>query len=191
MLRNIGKYLVMLGLLIGIAACSSDEDEVEITEDEEAGTFKATFTGDFEAEFEGTAIFTEFIDPTTENIFFVLYLETGVEGDATHTWLSRGGERPVANTYPILELNSEDLDAPSDWIFETGGFMVWTVTQNGEEIKWYLSDEGSIVIARSVEGSVSGTFELTATGFLTTEPDEDLEIEITCEFNAAPGVAPL
>jgi hypothetical protein len=190
MFKDIGRYIVVLGLLFGVAACSKDEEEVEIVE-EDAGTFTATITGDVEAELEGVAIFTEFIDPATENIFFVLYLEAGVQGDATHTWLSRGGERPSANTYPILELKSEDLDTPTAWIFGTGGFMVWTVTQSGEEIKWYLSDEGSIVIARSVEGSVSGSFELTATGFLTDEPDEELVIEITCEFNAAPGIAPL
>jgi hypothetical protein len=188
-------YAGLVILFITIFACSRDDDE-EIVQDLEPGTFEATITGDVESVFEGVAIYTEYFNQETEEYFFTIGLGSTTDDEAASLWFVRSGEYPGEGTFNIQSFERAELDN-AQWFFEPQDFVNLSVRQPGQEVEIYFSDSGSITFDQSSENTISGEFELIATGTLmdqsqnTDEAPQVWEIMVSGTFNAAFGEVPL
>jgi hypothetical protein len=201
-MKNYFIYAGITAVIILFSACDRDDEEI-IVHDLEPGTFEASITGDVESVFEGVAIYTEYLNQVTGEFFFTIGLGSTTANEAISLWFIRSGEYPGDGTYNIQSIELADLDNNNEWFFEQPDFVILSVRQPDQEVELYFSDSGSITLEQNEANTVTGEFELTATGSLmnqtetqtegeeNNEEPEVWEIVITGTFNAAFGEVPL
>ncbi len=183
-------------MLLVLYACEDDND-IDVI-DEDLGTFQVTISGDVNEEYEGSAIFSQYVDDIDqpEEYFFTVFLETATENEGTGIWFARGGELPEEDTYPVQGMDEEDMDDLIDLVFEIDHFLAWIfdyviVDQTIEFTDLYFSEEGSVTLEVVDMENVAGTFEFSARGFKVENPEQEIEVLLTGEFNAIPGEVPI
>ena len=202
MIKEIWKYTGIAALLFTMSACEDDDND--IIHDIEPGTFEVTISGDVEAEFEGSAIFTEYEHPETGDRFFILGFGTPQDTKMLNMWLVRTGEYPGDGNFDISQFDPEDFDE-ENWLFLADEFVNISITinqvnQEFEIDEIYFSDSGTITLELTGDNTVTGEFDFSATGFLfemdeiaenkevnENESDELLEVNFSGSFNAVSG----
>lgn len=153
------------------------------TDETGAGFFSMSVTGDLEWDFEGIAAFGEGFDEDTNQELFILMLVTG-DGSVNLTF-AKGGDQPGAGTFDIIDIDWEDLD--EDMVLPEDEFLGLLLVTLGAEMYYFFSDGGTIEVNESTTETFAGSFNYASTGFLLTQPMEDLEIEVEGTFSAIYG----
>ena len=181
------SYLLSFLFLFALAACSDDDNDVPDPDpDQDPASFTITYTGDIEAEIEGTAFFSETTDPDTGEDVFVIYLHSQ-EMDGTSISFAKKGLQPGAGSFPIanIDMDADQVDLPEN------EFLAWgNMHYNEAPMYIYYSDEGTLNLEQSDDNNVIGAFEFSATGLSTDDPMTELDIEISGSFNAVYGEVP-
>ncbi len=183
MIKKIGMYLVIAGMVFAVPACSDDDNDMDPTPPDEQGTFTFSMSGDMEGSFEGFAVFGEMNDPeTNEKIFFISLV---ADADGTSLGFLKLGEQPSASTYPIEGIDFEDIE--DDLPFGKNYFIASINTTVEEQMYFFVSHQGSITFHESSANTLTGTFEFTAIGLYSADPENELTVSITGSFNAIHG----
>lgn len=153
------------------------------TDETGTGFFSMNVTGDVEWEFEGIAAFGEGVDEDTNQELFILMLVTG-DGSVNLTF-AKGGDQPGTGTMGIIDIDWEDLE--DDMLLPEDEFLGLLHVTLGAEMYYFFSDGGTIEINESTEEVFAGSFNYASTGFLLTQPMEDIEIEVEGTFSAIYG----
>lgn len=129
-----------------------------------AGSFTATYTGDVSKQISGIAFFGEGDMPDTGQHAWVLYLSTGGQEDTTAVneglFFIRAGTRPDAGDLQLAAVASASDTLP------TGATAAVSVLKNasGQQDVLLVSQSGTITFDNSSSSSVSGSFQITASG---------------------------
>jgi len=136
------------------------------TEFDSAGTFTGTVSGDLTASLAGTALFGSFPDG---QFSLVMTDPNGVQAVA----LARLEGRPAPGTFVIHDHSDEE---------ETG--FIGTYARDGEPAGVFRSDVGEILITSSSAARLQGSMTFDAVGHLASDPETELRITVTGEFDA-------
>ncbi len=183
------SYLLSFLMLLAFAACSDDDNDVPDPDpdpDPDPASFVITYSGDIEAEIEGTAYFGETTDDQTGEDIFAIYLHSE-DMDGTTLWFGIKGDQPEAGTFSIgmMDLDGHEVDWPEN-DFLSYGNMQYDIAP----MYMYFSHGGSITLEESGSERVIATFEMDAVGFSTDDPETELDIQISGSFHALPGEIP-
>ncbi len=184
--RNL-SYLLSFLMLLGFAACSDDDNDVPDPDpDPDPASFVITYSGDIEAEIEGTAYFGETTDDATGEEIFAIHLHSE-DMDGTTLWFGKKGDQPDPGNFNIgtMDLDGHEVDWP-DNDFLSYGNMQYDIAP----MYMYFSAGGSITLEESGSEKVIATFEMDAVGFSTDDPETELDIQISGSFHALPGEIP-
>ncbi len=164
---------------------TEDRSLIAVFADDEtgAGFFSMNVSGDVEWEFEGIAAFGEGVDEDTNQELFILMLVTG-DGSVNLTF-AKGGDQPGTGTIDIIDIDWEDLD--DDMILPENAFLGLLQVTLGAEMYFFFSDGGIMEINESTTETLAGSFNYASTGFLLTQPLEDIEINVEGSFSAIYG----
>ncbi len=179
-----GKYFFSLFLILGLASCDED-DPFDLPSDRlDYGTFRGELKGYIESGVFGQAYFSQFVDDldNPQKYTYGIYLEAGVPGNSIHIWFVRGGDVPEEKTYQIDDLEEEDMDNLSEWIYEIENFRAWIISYFDDKEELFFSDEGTITIEVTSDIHVEGEFDFVATGFESDEGNNEPK-EIVVEFS--------
>ncbi len=198
MIKEIWRYVGVAVLIFTVYACNDDDND--IVHDIEPGTFQVTVSGDVEAEFEGSAMFSEYEHMETGEQFFILGFSSTTETEMFNMWLARTGMFPGDDTFDIQQLNFEEFEE-EEWYFQAEEFVNFSIKQVNQEYEMYFSESGTITLEMTGDNTVTGEFDFSATGFLfeiengeakNEEFNEDeLEVNFSGSFNAMPGEVPI
>ncbi len=184
------SLLLLAALLLPLTACDSGGSSDEETGVEE-GRVNVSISGEATGSFDGFAYFYEFVDPDTDDTFFGLLLSnTDTESpgaSAEFVTIVRQSSRPDTGTYSFADLDT-DLgmdDLPSDLFVA----LISSASTDKEVLGFYVSNGGSLIVDRSSDEAVSGSFEINATGIRLTDGQQTEEVDITVEgaFSANPS----
>ncbi len=183
------SYLLSFLMLLALSACSDDDNDVPDPDpdpDPDPATFVITYSGDIDAEIEGTAYFGETTDPDTGEDIFAIYLHSE-EMDGTTLWFGSKGTQPETGGYNIGTIDFEDaeVDWPDDDFLAYGNMQLDIDPTYG-----YYSVEGSINLEESDAERVIATFEMDAAGYASDDPMTELDIQISGSIHASPGEIP-
>ncbi len=95
---------------------------------------------------------------------------------------AKGGDQPGTGTFDIIDIDWEDLE--DDMLLPEDEFLGLLLVTLGAEMYYFFSDGGTIEINESTTETFAGSFNYTSTGFLFTQPMEDIEIEVEGIFSA-------
>jgi hypothetical protein len=183
--------LLLAVLLLPLTACDSggsNDEEADV----EDGQVRISISGEASGSFDGFAYFYEYTDPNSGETYFGLVLtNTNTETPSTTSefiTIVRESSRPGTGTYSFANAD-DDLDA-DDLQSDLFVAIVSSATTDQDVFGFYVSDGGSLVIDQSSNDTVSGSFELNATGFrFASGSQQPEEVTITVEgaFNANPS----
>lgn len=155
-MRNRSAWALVVVVLL--ASCDLS------TEFDGAGTFTATVSGDLSANMAGTALFGSLGDG---QFSLVMTDPNGVQAVA----VARDAGRPAPGTFTI---NHHD---------EEVGFIA-AYARDGAPQAEFRSESGEIVITTSTNSRLEGSMTFEAVGTLTSDPDTELRITVTGNFDA-------
>lgn len=171
------------GLAVALGACG-DDTPIVVPDENFQGSFTATFTGAVTKTITGVAIFASGTDPSTSEATWVVYLPTNLQDPQASAEVIYfiGPGAPNAQAYALADLN-EDPDVPP------GGAGAFVVTSSGTTPSFFFSDGGSFVINSLDATSMSGTFNIDATGFLIEPGGQATEgsVNVQGSFEAEGG----
>ncbi len=182
-MKSFGLLFGLLALLVMLPSCDKDDEDPF---DLDPGSFTLIISGDYEASFDGSAIFNEVTDPDTGDKGFAIYLVSH-GGDNSSLVMAAGGGRPGQGTYDIVRLDDEDLDDPEEIVIDPGKFVAWFREDPAAAMKLFLSESGSVTIYESATTGITGGFEFAAKGIDTSDPETVLNVVISGEFFAMGG----
>jgi|GEM_PF-1419213 len=181
------SYLLSFLMLLAFTACSDDDNDVPDPDpDPDPASFVITYSGDIEAEIEGTAYFGETTDDETGEDIFAIYLHSD-DMEGTTLWFGIKGDQPGSGSYTIamLDWDGHEFDWPEN------DFLSWGNMQyDGAPVYMYYSAGGSINLEESDSEKVLATFDMDAAGFSTDDPETELDIQISGSIHALPGEIP-
>lgn len=162
-------HLLALSLLIlFVAACSGDSGGI-VDPEPESATFEADVSGAVTASLAGRAGFGSDTHPETgESVFGVVLADEDEQGAIA---IVRDSDtRPDTGTYA--------LDG-------TEGFQaIYLHTPGGEFAGGFEATSGTLTIDASSSDRLEGSFTFEATGVLAANPEEEMEISVSGQFNA-------
>ncbi len=154
------KFRIAYALSLAIVLASCDLT----TEFDSAGTFNATVSGDFTATMTGTALFGSFPDG---QFSLVMTDPVGIQALA----LAGADGRPAPGTFTIEHYDEET------------GFIA-TYARDGIPQAVFRSESGEIVVTSSSSSRLQGTLTFEAVGHLGSDPETELFVTISGEFDA-------
>lgn len=142
-----------------------------------SATFSASVTGDMEGDISGSAFHGEYTDPTEGTVFELNFNETGGSG---HIVLARLSARPGVGAYSVADIASGGAAA---------GEFVGLVYEGDEENleSLFYSTGGTVTISSSSGSQVKGSFEIDVLGYVATDPETEISLTISGNFNTKSG----
>ena len=180
------KFAGIAALFLTLTSCSNDSNIIDMG----PGTFEVVITGDVEAEYDGFAIFAEYADQITGQLFFAMSL-TSNEGENIKTWFVRSGQFPGNDTYFIEPFTREEMNDPG-WLFGTEEFVSFFMREVELEQDLFFSNSGTITLQLTTDNTMFGDFELVAAGYprhsmIGEDEPEEMEVHLSGRFNAIFG----
>jgi hypothetical protein len=180
MRQTIIHGFIIFTLAFLFMACGSDDDPTGPGSD---GSFSVTITGGLNAEFTGFAWFWSGAFQGEQG--FMLWFATDEdEEEATHTiWFAREGTgRP--GTGSVVIGNYDDVDS-EEW--NPNNIFAWYSGSNA----YFWSVSGSMNVSTSSDSRFAGSFQLTASGFVNNDWENEQEVTISGTFDAIGGNVPI
>ncbi len=186
MIKQIGKFIGVAALIFTMYSCSDDDND--IIHDIEPGTFEASVAGDFEAQIDGVAVFIDYFDQFTGDRAFILGFGSSNQ-EIMNIWVLRAGEYPGDGTYDIQPVDLEDMEQ-QDWFLDVQEFVSYSERMVDEQYELFITESGTVTLELTGDNTVTGEFEINATGFLIDQEglaEETSQVQITGSYNAVPG----
>lgn len=162
-LRSALRASFLLPLLLLTACDSGDDDDNGPGTGNQLGSGTAVVTGDIDAEFSGSAVFTVVTDDTLQT--FLLVIANGNPTQVNPTELvtfGRAGGRPAVGTYAFDYEEGEDVTMIAGYIKSNA---------SGEESVTLGGLSGELVITESSNSRVKGTYEFS--GVVVSDDGEE------------------
>lgn len=185
-MKRIAFHAASAALLLLAAACGSDKSTGPGNGGNggngggNGGTssFNVTITGDLEGAFAGTAHFASLNDPDMGQAFQLVMHESN--GGTGQIILAASGARPGNGSYNVVDIyNGGDVNQ--------GEFMAIALDGDPNDPSGiFFSTGGSVTISSSSSGTVKGSFQFDAIGFINDDPTE-LGITMSGTFTAKAG----
>lgn len=170
---------ILLGLMIGLVACSDDDDDQEPNYDADPGTFTMTISGEMSQTLTGNAVFVTSTDPDTGEMVFAMSMAS----DSSVVLFAKRGDRPSTGSYSVWNMEDGEFD---DGDIPIDQFYIWLSIQDDPMI-YIFSRSGTVQINGSNAERVYGTFTYQGEGFTLNDPEDTFTVTASGAFHATAG----